>query len=135
MKILTALRITSAIPFVFPPIMYKGGLYTDGCLFDMFNQNYNQENLLYVTLKSSDIDITNGIPIHKFTHLVLGGVANYLDSVMRQNCNNSLVLGIDSRISNVDFNIGSDTIITLFNQGYESTLSYFAEKNSQESTS
>ena len=135
MKVLTALRITSAIPFVFPPIRYKDGLYTDGCLFDMFNQNYNQENLLYVTLESTKIDITNGIPIHKFAHLVLGGVVNYLDNDMRQNCNNSLVLNIDTRISNVDFNIDSDTIITLFNQGYESTLSYFSEKNSQESTS
>ena len=48
MKLITALRITSAIPFVFPPIKYKNGLFTDGCLFDMFNQNYDNDNLLYV---------------------------------------------------------------------------------------
>ena len=135
MKVLTALRITSAIPFVFPPIRYKDGLYTDGCLFDMFNQNYKQDSLLYVTLESSEIDTSNGTPVHIFASLVLGGVVNYLDNVMRQNCNNSLILQINRKISNVDFNIDNDTIVTLFNQGYNSTLSYFDEKKSQENIS
>ena len=135
MKVLTALRITSAIPFVFPPIRYKDGLYTDGCLFDMFNQNYNQDNLLYVTLGSSEIDNINGTPVHIFASLVLKGVMNNLDNVMKQNCNNSLILKINRKISNVDFNIDNDTIVTLFNQGYNSTLSYFVEKKSQENIS
>ena len=135
MKVLTALRITSAIPFVFPPIRYKDGLYTDGCLFDMFNQNYKQDSLLYVTLESSEIDTSNGTPVHIFASLVLGGVVNYLDNVMRQNCNNSLILQINRKISNVDFNIDNDTIVTLFNQGYKSTLSYFDEKKSRENIS
>ena len=135
MKVLTALRITSAIPFVFPPIRYKDGLYTDGCLFDMFNQNYKQDSLLYVTLESSEIDTSNGTPVHIFASLVLGGVVNYLDNVMRQNCNNSLILQINRKISNVDFNIDNDTIVTLFNQGYKSTLSFFDEKKSQENIS
>lgn len=135
MKILTALRITSAIPFVFPPIRYKDGLYTDGCLFDMFNQNYNQDSLLYVALEVSEIDTSDGTPVHVFASLVLGGVVDFLDNIMRQNCNNSLILKINKKISNMDFNIDNDTIITLFNQGYESTFSYFAEKNSQENTS
>lgn len=135
MQILTALRITSAIPFVFPPIRYKDGLYTDGCLFDMFNQNYNQDSLLYVALEVSEIDTSDGTPVHIFASLVLGGVVDYLDNIMRQNCNNSLILKINKKISNIDFNIDNDTIITLFNQGYESTFSYFAEKNSQENTS
>lgn len=135
MKVLTALRITSAIPFVFPPIRYKDGLYTDGGLFDMFNQNYKQDSLLYVTLESSEIDTSNGTPVHIFAPLVLGGFPRYLDNIMRQNCNNSLILKINRKISNVDFNIDNDTIITLFNQGYNSTLSYFVEKKSQENIS
>ena len=135
MKVLTALRITSAIPFVFPPIRYKDGLYTDGCLFDMFNQNYKQDSLLYVTLESSEIDTSNGTPVHIFASLVLGGVVNYLDNVMRQNCNNSLILQINRKISNVDFNIDNDTIVTLFNQAYNSTLYYFDEKKSRENIS
>ena len=73
--------------------------------------------------------------MHIFASLVLGGVVNYLDNVMRQNCNNSLILQINRKISNVDFNIDNDTIVTLFNQGYKSTLSFFDEKKSQENIS
>jgi hypothetical protein len=135
MKLITALRITSSIPFVFPPIRYKDGLYTDGCLFDMFNQDYDNDNLLYVCLSDHKETLEENTPLYKFGPMLIGGIFKYLSDTMVSKCKNSIELKIDDKINNFDFGASSDTIISLFNQGYESTLSYFVEKNSQENIS
>ena len=135
MKLITALRITSAIPFVFPPIRYKDGLYTDGCLFDMFNQDYDNDNLLYVCISDYKETLEENTPLYKFGPMVIGGLFRYLSEIMLNKCKNSIELQLDDNINNLDFGANNDTIISLFNQGYESTLSYFDEKKSQENLS
>lgn len=135
MKLITALRITSSIPFVFPPIRYKDGLYTDGCLFDMFNQDYDNDNLLYVCVSDRKETLEENTPLYKFGPMIVGGVFKYLSDIMVSKCKNSIELKIDEKVDNFDFGASSDTIISLFNQGYESTLSYFVERNYQENIS
>jgi predicted patatin/cPLA2 family phospholipase len=130
MKLVTALRITSAIPFVFPPIKYKDGLFTDGCLFDMFNQDYDNDNLLYVCLNDRKEAVEENTPLHKFGPMIIGGIFKYLSDTMMNKCKNSIELQIDDEIDNFDFGASSDILISLFNQGYESSLNFF-EKNKQ----
>ena len=132
MKLVTALRITSAIPFVFPPIRYKDGLYTDGCLFDMFNQDYDNDNLLYVCISDYREKLEENTPLYKFGPMVIGGLFRYLSDIMLDKCKNSIELQMDENINNFDFGANNDKIISLFNQGYESTRLYFSEKKIQE---
>jgi predicted patatin/cPLA2 family phospholipase len=132
MKLITALRITSAIPFVFPPIRYKDGLYTDGCLFDMFNQDYDNDNLLYVCINDYKETLEENIPLYKFGPMVIGGIFKYLSDNMLHKCKNSVELHIDENINNLDFGANNDKIISIFNQGYKSTHLYFSEKKLQE---
>ncbi len=128
MKLVTALRITSAIPFVFPPIRYKDGLYTDGCLFDMFNQDYDNDNLLYVCISDYKGELEENIPIYKFAPMVIGGLFRYLSDIMLEKCKTSIELQMDENTDNFDFGASTDKLITLFNQGYESTQNFFSEK-------
>ena len=128
MKLITALRITSAIPFVFPPIRYKDGLFTDGCLFDMFNQDYDNDNLLYVCVSDRKEVLEENTPLYKFGPMIIGGLFRYLSEVMLNKCKNSIELQIDEKIDNIDFGANTDTLISLFNQGYESSLKFFEEK-------
>jgi hypothetical protein len=60
--------------------------------------------------------------------MVIGGIFRYLSGTMFRKCKNSIELQIDDNIHNLDFGTNNGTIISLFNQGYESTLSYFVEK-------
>tara|TARA_E500000331_G_scaffold314464_1_gene323788 strand:- start:29 stop:868 length:840 start_codon:yes stop_codon:yes gene_type:complete len=128
MKLITALRITSAIPFVFPPIRYKDGLFTDGCLFDMFNHDYDNDNLLYVCVSDRKEVLEENTPLYKFGPMVIGGLFRYLSEVMLNKCKNSIELQLDENIDNFDFGANNDKIISLFNQGYESSLKFFEEK-------
>lgn len=132
MKLITALRITSAIPFVFPPIRYKDGLYTDGCLFDMFNQDYDNDNLLYVCISDYKETLEENTPLYKFGPMVIGGIFKYLSDTMLHKCKNSIELQINENINNLDFDANNDKLISLFHQGYESTRLYFSEKKIQE---
>ena len=129
MKLITALRITSAIPFVFPPIKYKNGLFTDGCLFDMFNQNYDNDNLLYVCVSDRKEEaVEENTPLYKFGPMIVGGVFRYLSDVMVSKCKNSIELKIDEKVDNFDFGASSDILISLFNQGYESATLFLKKK-------
>jgi len=132
MKLINALMITSAIPFVFPPIRYKDGLYTDGCLFDMFNQDYYNDNLLYVCISDYKETLGENTPLHKFGPMVIGGIFKYLSDTMLHKCKNSIELQINENINNLDFDANNDKLISLFYQGYESTRLYFSEKKIQE---
>tara|TARA_B100000941_G_C28492688_1_gene548925 strand:- start:266 stop:1105 length:840 start_codon:yes stop_codon:yes gene_type:complete len=128
MKLITALRITSAIPFVFPPIRYKDGLFTDGCLFDMFNHDYDNENLLYVCVSDRKEVLEENTPLYKFGPMIIGGLFRYLSEVMLNKCKNSIELQLDENIDNFDFGANNDKLISLFNQGYESSMKFFEEK-------
>lgn len=128
MKLITALRITSAIPFVFPPIRYKDGLFTDGCLFDMFNQNYDNDNLLYVCVSDRKEVVEENTPLYKFGPMIIGGLFRYLSEIMIDKCKNSIELQLDENIDNFDFGANNDKLISLFNQGYESSMEFFEEK-------
>lgn len=128
MKLITALRITSAIPFVFPPIRYKDGLFTDGCLFDMFNHDYENDNLLYVCVSDRKEVLEENTPLYKFGPMIIGGLFRYLSEVMLNKCKNSIELQLDENIDNFDFGANNDKLISLFNQGYESSMKFFEEK-------
>ena len=128
MKLITALRITSAIPFLFPPIRYKDGLYTDGCLFDMFNQDYDNDNLLYVCISDYKEVLQENTPLYKFAPMVIGGLFRYLSDIMLNKCKTSIELQMDKNTDNFDFGASTDKLISLFNQGYESTQNFFSEK-------
>jgi predicted acylesterase/phospholipase RssA len=128
MKLITALRITSSIPFVFPPIKYKDKLFTDGCLYDMFNHDYDNDNLLYVDLSNHKEVLEENTPLYKFAPMIIKGIFNHLGNDMGSKCKNSIKLQLDENIDNFDFGVNNDNLISLFNQGYESSMKFFEEK-------
>ena len=47
---------------------------------------------------------------------------------MIDKCKNSIELQLDENIDNFDFGANNDKLISLFNQGYESSMEFFEEK-------
>ena len=69
--------------------------------------------------------VEENTPLYKFGPMIVGGVFRYLSDVMVSKCKNSIELKIDEKVDNFDFGASSDILISLFNQGYESTLLFF----------
>jgi len=60
-SIITLFKMTTAIPFMFKPINYKGSYYVDGGLTGGYPVEFTDDNYLGIWIRGSDWDIKNEI--------------------------------------------------------------------------
>ena len=60
-SIITLFKMTTAIPFMFKPIRYKGSYYVDGGITGGYPVEFTDDNYLGIWIRGSDCDIKNEI--------------------------------------------------------------------------
>jgi predicted acylesterase/phospholipase RssA len=119
MSIITALRISIAIPIIFTPVIYNSCFYLDGGLTNNFPINYcNQKTTLGILItpkKSDNIDIDNIISILK------GSIELLVQTISKNkiNSDNDVIIidGFPYNILNFEFTYEQKKL--LLEHGYE----------------
>jgi len=129
MEILTAIRMSIAIPFVFTPVEYNNKLYIDGGLVDnipvsIFNESL--ENTLVIKLEDN-ICFSNIDSIDKLFLNVFGCVFYHLSKNINETKYNIINIKTDN-ITSLIINPSLNIKTKLFNFGFNATKKYYYEK-------
>ena len=129
MSIITAIRISISIPFIFTPVLYNNEYYVDGALTNAFPINYcNQETTISINLPYSD-----SYKINDVFDVLLNSIKIMSKSISCKNkCNiNDNIINIynDESYISYDLNINLETKKNLINLGKETTIKHV--KNSK----
>jgi NTE family protein len=127
MSVIFAMRMTSAVPFIFHPIKYNNKLFVDGGIMDnypinLFTKKISKVIGIYLEDTSDNDNNINDLETYLFCTIgcVLKGVINaligkYSDYTIR------LVL---PKASLLDKNLNENIKRTIFDIGYEKTIEY-----------
>lgn len=112
MPVSFAIKVTSCLPFLFTPILYKDCLYVDGAIIDSIPYKYisNNEDVLYIFLK----DKNDNSKI-----LSLGSYINRIFTIMTtknycNTCNIQNTIFIEKNKSTFDMNIGYEDLCKFY---------------------
>lgn len=131
MELLTALRITIAVPFLFTPVVFEDKLFSDGGCMDNYPISLfddQLENVIGICLNSkkeivSKIEHMESFAVNTIECLFEGVTFNsctgYEKYTIKININYILML---------DFNIDKEIIIKIYNHGYNEILKYYKTK-------
>lgn len=132
LSIITGLRMTSSIPIMFVPVIYKDELYVDGALVNNYPINlFNdcRDTIIGVCLTSQKNTITNN-NINVFEYLcniydtVSSGITDLLIHDYKKETNIVLVDIDNTSISNIDINKKKELIETSYNK----TIEYLTDR-------
>ena len=129
MSIITAIRISISIPFIFTPVLYNNEYYVDGALTNTLPINYcNEETTISINLPYSD-----SYKIDNIFDVLLNSIKIMSKSISCKNkCNiNDNIINIynDESYTSYELNINLETKINLINLGRETTIKHV--KNSK----
>lgn len=124
MSVLTAVRISMAVPLFFTPVIYKGNMFLDGGCMDNYPISLFKDRLdnvmgIYVSDKASVCD--------KIEHLE-GFLANTIECLFEGSTRNSYMgyeeytVMIQVDISALDFNLNDSTTRRIYDVGYKTML-------------
>jgi len=128
MSIVTAIRISISIPFVFTPVLYNNQYYVDGALTNIFPINHcNQETTIAINLPYPD-----SYEINNVLDLFLNSLKIIAKSIACKNecklCDNIINIAIDDVVT-FDLDIKLETKVNLINIGRENAIKHV--KNSK----
>lgn len=125
LELITALKMSTCIPFYFKPINYKNDLYVDGSLLCHFGINLFQDNdteVLGILLKNNNI-IKNNSSFDNYISLLLN---MYINLNIYKNRN---IIEIDYIYNILDFSIKKEQKKNLIDIGYNNIYNYFKKNN------
>ena len=125
LPVMKALRMTSCIPFIFKPIIYKGDYYVDGGLCGNYPIEYNKKikskNYLGVQIKSIDENKKIDNILNYMLKLTMAPISPYDDINVKKK--NHIILKYNT--SGLDMNINKETVIKEIAKSYKNTEDYF----------
>ena len=135
LQLITALRMSTAIPFYFTPILYDDKYFIDGsCMDDFPIHLFNEPELLkhtigiYLTTKYDESKIEN---IEDFLSSTIQSVNKSMSLIIKKFYKNNIIdIVVDySNIGFLDFNISDDVKNEIYKNGYVTTKQFFENKN------
>lgn len=125
LELITALKMSTCIPFYFKPVLYKNELYVDGSLLchfaiNLFNKNDN-EVLGILLNKKTNINIVKSFDDY------ISLLFNMYTNLNKYNNNN--IINIQYLHNIFDFSISLDNKKKLINVGYEHIYNYLKKNN------
>jgi len=131
MELLTALRITMAVPFFFTPVVFEDKLFSDGGCMDNYPISLfddELENVVGIHLNSKKEIVSK---IEHMESFAINMIECLLEGVTFNSCKGyeKYTIKIDiNNASSLDFNIDKDIIIKIYNHGYNEILKYYKTK-------
>ena len=125
LSIITAVRMSISIPFIFTPVLYKGDYYVDGGITNNFPINHCnlKKTLGFIIITEFMNEMTN---ITKYLHSCFTIVINSLS--IKHNINNINIIKINNiDIKFMSFDLDFDYKIKLINMGYERGQEYIKD--------
>ena len=123
MSIITAIRISTSIPVIFTPILYKDEYYMDGALTNIFPINHcNQETTIGINLPYS-----GNYKINNIFDIFLNSIKIILKSVAYKNeykVYDNIINILNEEFNPVDLNITLEIKIKLLNIGRKSAIEH-----------
>lgn len=126
-NVLTAVRMSISIPFVFTPVMFNNCLYIDGGCIDnfpisQFSDNMDNvigmciiENKCKTVIKTMDEYILN----------VINSLINGITLTSIKYCDKNVIKIIIDGVNMIDFNLSLQRKMQLYEIGYKTTHDYF----------
>lgn len=122
MNILKLIQITTSIPLLMKPVIYKGDYYLDGGLSGNSMTEKECEKCLSIEIYGE----TGGEINNVLDYVVKGWNMYSPDILIRKYDKNNIKIDLTKlNISIADFNIDINTKKNIFNQGYEQTKYHF----------
>ena len=129
LPLITALRMSTCIPFYFSPIIYNNKYYVDGSVLNHFGIKYFNENdksILGVWLN----DTTGIKKIDGLESYILVLIETVLNTVnIKKNKKDNRVILIDNLHNILDFSISKEDKQKLINIGFNKTQEFFKKNN------
>lgn len=130
LKVLTALQMTSAIPFFFTPVQYQNKLYIDGGIMNNYPINYYKKykkHIIGVYLNYAKNEIANIYNIETFLFNTLDCVCEGVCIGLTEKYKKQTIILTLLPISILNFNIDDTIKENLYNQGYNLTIAYLTK--------
>ena len=119
LSIITLLRMTTAIPFLFKPVIYKGDMYLDGGVNGGYPVDKATDNYLGVWIRGNDSDSVEADNLLSFMYK-LGTLKQFDEERLPQS--NTIMYYSDIHFSN--FTLSPETKQELITLGYNTTLKH-----------
>jgi predicted acylesterase/phospholipase RssA len=118
MSVLTAIRISISIPFVFTPVFYKDCYYIDGCFSNGFPINHCNNKTLGMYIKSNGIN-DNKLLFSEFLPNCLSILSDTIfEKNIKNNIDNIIIYGNFNNKKNIaNFNLTFEDKMDLLNIG------------------
>lgn len=126
LKLVTALKMSTCIPFYFKPILYKNDLYVDGSMLCHFGINLfkdNDKEVLGILLKNNNIIKKNNSSFDNYISLLLN---MYINLNIYKNKN---IIEIDYIYNVLEFSIKKQEKKNLIDIGYNKIYNYLKKNN------
>ena len=118
MRVSTALRITTAVPIIFPPIEYKCNLYADPCIvYNTPTLYYSDTPGLAITLGGNDC--LSGYPIKSLLQYVANVCYSVIDARPAFPVNKKLLEFKNTGVGIFDTDLSECTVNSMIALGYE----------------
>jgi hypothetical protein len=127
LSIITLAQITTAIPFFFKNVAYKGNLYCDGGFREGYPRGYcPSENYLGISIKggcsSGDHEIFETLPILKTMYAVVTG-----SETDEGTWDDPKIINIEVNLG-LNFDVSDDTKQKVIQDAYQTTCEYLTSK-------
>jgi NTE family protein len=130
MKVITGMRISSSIPFLFVPVKYEGNMYIDGAVMNnypinLFKKKKNNVIGIYLYEKNENKNINN---IEEYFFSVLDCAFAGLSNVIVDKYEKQTIKLFLPQLSVVEMKLNDKLKKELYNFGYNQTLICLDEK-------
>ena len=124
-SIITLLCMTTAIPFLFKPVEYKGCLYVDGGTHGSFNKENMDKTSLGIWIRGeSEINETKVINMFDYCQKVLMTTA-----YDKKHMDSERIIHIVNELHFSEFSVSDDIKIKLMQDGYNQTVDHIKKYN------
>ena len=126
LSLVKAIRMTTAVPFFFTPVLYQNKHYNDGACIDnypihLFKDKLKQVIGSYLVETTDELENINNIEeyiFRLFTSLRRGLDKNSFKGYEKY------TIVIKQKINGINFKLSKDTKISMFQSGYQSTIKF-----------
>lgn len=137
MHIITALRITSAFPIIYTPIMYNGYKYVDGGFYDFFPIQYldsiidDHKNILGITTRIKPDYKCNNDKFEDYIFSILTGHTEKFTALSCKNYEKKIIYVNMENMFSMNFNIDKKDKKRLYNNGVAGAVEFIKKSDNK----